>query len=133
MRAMLRLAILIAVWGAAAAPALAQQRGSISGKVIDPGGLALPGATVTVTEQDTGFSRTVVTATTGAYTVPNLDPGSYVIVVEMSGFAPLKRPDVRLTAGATAVLDLQMQMAGVAEEVVVTGQAPLIDGGIVYR
>lgn len=127
MRAMLRLAILIAVWGAAAAPALAQQRGSISGKVIDPGGLALPGATVTVTEQDTGFSRTVVTATTGAYTVPNLDPGSYVIVVEMSGFAPLKRPDVRLTAGATAVLDLQMQMAGVAEEVVVTGQAPLIE------
>ena len=41
----------------AVAPALAQQQGSISGKVIDPDGLALPGATVTVTEQNTGFNR----------------------------------------------------------------------------
>jgi len=39
----------------------------------------LPGATVTVTEQNTGFSRNVVTAETGAYAVPNLTPGTYTV------------------------------------------------------
>ena len=62
--------------------AFAQQRGSISGKVVDPDGLALPGATVTVKEQNTGFTRTAVTASNGAYTVPNLDPGKYTVTVD---------------------------------------------------
>lgn len=46
----------------AVSPVLAQQRGSISGKVVDQGELALPGATITITEQSTGFTRTAVTA-----------------------------------------------------------------------
>ena len=45
-----------------ASTATAQQRGSISGRVLDAGGLVLPGATITITEQNTGFTRTVVTA-----------------------------------------------------------------------
>lgn len=61
---------------AASVPALAQQRGSISGKVMDPAGLALPGATLTVTDQNTGFTRMVVSAATGAYSVPSLSPAT---------------------------------------------------------
>ena len=82
-----RLLILGIVTCALSSPALAQQRGSIAGKVVDPAGLALPGATITVIEQNTGFTRTVVTADTGAFSVPNLEPGLYTITVEMSGFA----------------------------------------------
>ncbi len=111
----------------AISPALAQQRGSISGKVIDPAGLALPGATVTVTEQNTGFGRTVVTADTGAYSVPNLEPGVYTLTVEMPGFAAIKQSDLMLTAGLTIPLDLKMQVAGLQEEVTVTGQSPLVE------
>ena len=70
---------------AALSPAFAQQRGSISGKVLDPAGLALPGATVTVTNQNTGFTRTVVTAETGGYSIPSLDPGTYSVAIEMAG------------------------------------------------
>jgi Carboxypeptidase regulatory-like domain len=55
-----------------AVPALAQQQASVSGRVVDASGLGLPGATVTVTSQSTGFTRTVVTAETGGYAVPNL-------------------------------------------------------------
>jgi hypothetical protein len=110
-----------------ATPVVGQQRGSISGRVIDPSGLVLPGVTVTVTEQNTGFIRTVVTAENGAYAVPNLDPGTYTIVAELSGFAPLSRKDVALTAGLELPLELKMQLAGVAEELVVTGEAPLVD------
>ena len=107
--------------------AAAQQRGSIAGKVLDAGGLPLPGATVTITEQNTGFTRTVVTAETGAYSIPNLEPGVYVVTAEMSGFASIKQADVRLTSGLNIPLDIKMQVAGIQEEVTVTGQTPLVE------
>jgi outer membrane receptor protein involved in Fe transport len=108
-------------------PAAAQQRGSIAGKVVDAGGLPLPGATVSVSEQNTGFTRTVVTADTGAYSVPNLEPGVYTVVVEMPGFAGMKQTDVRLSSGLNIPLDIHMQVAGVREEVTVTAQTPLVE------
>jgi hypothetical protein len=94
--------------------------------VIDAGGLALPGATVTVTEQSTGFARTVVTAETGAYSITNLDPGTYTVTVEMPSFAGLKQTGLLLTAGAAIALDLKMQVAGLTEQLVVTAESPLI-------
>jgi hypothetical protein len=111
---------------AAALPAAAQQQVLISGRVIDAGGLVLPGATITVTEQATGFNRTVVTAATGGYAIPNLQPGVYTIVIEMPGFGTVKRPDVDLAAGTALTLDFQLQPAGVQEEVIVTGETPLV-------
>jgi hypothetical protein len=107
-------------------PAAAQQRGSITGKVVDAAGLVLPGATVTVTEQATGFNRTVVTEETGAYAMPNLDPGTYTVVVEMSGFSTLKRPDVPLTAGSALTIEFKLEIASVQQEIVVTAQSPLV-------
>ena len=115
--------LLLATTGAVA---VAQQQGSISGRVLDTGGLVLPGATITVAEQTTGFSRSVVTETTGAYAVVNLQPGTYTVTVEMPGFGTLKRPDVLLTAGAALVFEFKLQVAGVQEEVVVTGEVPLV-------
>src|SRR5688572_2294581 len=107
-------------------PAAAQQRGSISGRALDAGGLVLPGATVTVTEQNTGFTRDVVTAENGAYLVTNLDPGLYTVAVELSGFAGTKRTDLTLTAGAAITLDVTLQLAGLQEQVVVTAEVPLV-------
>ena len=77
MAAAFRSVVFLICYFLTAAPLLAQQQASISGKLVDPDGLVLPGATVTVTEQNTGFSRNVVTAETGAYAVPNLTPGTY--------------------------------------------------------
>jgi len=111
----------------ALSPAFAQQRGSISGKVLDQDGLALPGATVTVTEQGTGFTRTVVTAETGAYSVPNLEPGVYMLTVEMAGLVGPKHPPTTLTAGSALTVELKMLVAGVREEITVTGQSPLVE------
>ena len=110
----------------ASVPLSAQQRGSIGGRVVDAGGFVLPGATVTVTDQATGFTRTAVTAETGAFTVPNLEPASYTILVQLDGFAPTRRPDLTLTAGSSIVLEFRMQLAGVQEDVTVTAEAPLI-------
>lgn len=112
---------------ATASAAVAQQRGVIQGKVIDPSGLPLPGATVTVTQAGTGFTRTAVTAETGAFSVPNLEPGTYSVAIDMPGFAPYTSTDLRLTAGLTITLDPQMQVAGLNEQVTVTGQSPLVE------
>jgi hypothetical protein len=128
MRACSRFMVLVAMCVlVASATAFAQQRGSVVGKVFDPDGLALPGATVTVTNQGTGFTRTVTTESTGAYLVPNLEPGTYSVVVEMPGFAGVKRTDLELTAGSTITLELKLQVAGLQEEVLVTGQSPLVE------
>ncbi len=128
MRALTRLlAVVVCTLVAYAAPALAQQRASVSGHVFDPEGLALPGATVTLVEQSTGFSRTVVSAETGGYSVPNLTPGVYSLTVEMEGFGAVKRADLALTAGAEMTIDMKMQMAGVMEAVTVMAEAPLVE------
>jgi hypothetical protein len=111
----------------AALPALAQQRGSISGRVLDPDGLVLPGATVTATEKGTGFTRTVVSEGNGTFSIPNLDPGTYTISVEMQGFGTVTRPDMPLTSGSNINLELKMQVAGLQEEVLVTGESPLVE------
>jgi hypothetical protein len=122
-----RLILYAVVTFAVVAPAFAQQRGSISGKVTDPDDLALPGATVTITEQSTGFTRLVVTAENGAFSIPNLEPGTYIVTVAMPSFAGLKQPGVQLTAGAAITLDLKLQVAGLQEEVTVTGVSPLVE------
>ena len=128
MRALTRLlAVVVCTLVAYATPALAQQRASVSGHVFDPEGLALPGATVTLVEQSTGFSRTVVSAETGGYSVPNLTPGVYSLTVEMEGFGAVKRADLALTAGAEMTIDMKMQMAGVMEAVTVMAEAPLVE------
>ena len=111
----------------AAAPALAQQQASISGRVVDASGLGLPGATVTVTSQSTGFTRTVVSAETGGYAVPNLEPGIYTVLIELPGFSSVRRPDVQLTAGTALTFEFRMEIAAIEQEVVVTAEAPLVE------
>ncbi len=115
------------VFIAVSSPAFAQQRGAISGKILDPDGLALPGATIVITNAATGFTREVVTADTGAYSIPNLEPGTYDVTVTMAGFGGAKRAGLLLAPGAAVTLDLKLTVAGVQENLVVTGEAPLVE------
>ena len=128
MVAVLRISVLtVCCLLVAVSTALAQQRGSISGRVLDPDGLVLPGATVTATDKRTGFSRTVVTEGNGTFSIPNLEPGTYTVTVEMPGFGTTTRPDMALTSGSAITLELKMQVAGLQEEVLVTGESPLVE------
>jgi outer membrane receptor protein involved in Fe transport len=119
--------VVIVLLAASASGAVAQQMVTISGRIVDPEGLALPGATITATEQNTGLTRNVVSAENGAYTMPNLEPGLYTVTVEMPSFATLKRTDLALSAGSAVTLEFKMQLGGIEEAVEVTGQAPLIE------
>src|SRR5918993_4019536 len=110
-----------------AGPAFAQTGSTFNGQVMDQGGAVLPGVTITVTNVGTGVVRTTVTNEQGQYSVPGLEPGSYNVATELSGFAPVARNDVRLTINATITVDFQLKIAGVQETLTVTGEAPLIE------
>lgn len=98
-----------------AGPASAQTTyGLIEGRVTDPTGAALPGASITVTQQTTGFVRTVVTNDLGLYRVVFLSPAEYRISVEKSGFATVTHGAVKIDVGQAVALNIQMEVATVA-------------------
>src|SRR5215471_6949705 len=77
------------------APLAAQERfGGLSGTVQDPQKLAVPGATVTVTNKVTGVARSVVTTADGSFNIPELAPGRYSVTVELQGFQKATADDV---------------------------------------
>ena len=73
-------------------------RATVRGQVVDSSKAALPGATVTVRNQETGEVATATTNNEGNYTVPFLRPGLYSVTVEMSGFQKLQ-PDRHASPG----------------------------------
>lgn len=112
----------------ACTPALAQlTTGTISGTVLDTTQAALPGVTVTITHAGTGQTRTVVTNERGFYEAPNLPVGNYSLTASLQGFGTAQHKDVQLAIGRNTVIDLTLAVGGLAQEVTVTGGAPLIE------
>ena len=101
-------------------------RGALAGRIVDPAGTGMPGATVTVVEVGTNRSRTVVTGADGNYAVPGLASGSYRVRVELSGFRTVAREGIAIATGETVRLDLQLEIGRVSEAITVTGDAPLL-------
>src|SRR6185312_11099645 len=76
------------------------QTGSVTGQVLDPTGAVVPNATVTVTSEATGLSRTATTSSAGIYNFAALPPANYTVTVTASGFQALTRKDVVLNVAA---------------------------------
>jgi carboxypeptidase family protein len=103
-----------------ATPAAAQGTADIVGRVTDPGGGALPGATVTARDLATNIARTTATSGTGDYTFTALPVGAYEVKTESSGFKT-ETSRVTLATGDRARVDVKLQLGAVSESVVVTG------------
>ena len=130
-KALVYLAAVFAI-GAGTVPsaAFAQQQsinGSIRGVITDPTGAPVAGVTVTVKNLDTGFTRQVVTAGDGVYLAPNLPIGNYSVATSASGFAPYTQSGIHLDAGADATVNQALKIGGVATEVQVTADAPIVE------
>ena len=128
-----RLALLLLAATLVSSPALHAQsqaiNGTIEGVVRDGTGAVLPGASVSVSNLDTGQQRTVTTNTDGGYRAVLLSLGTYRVKAEMQGFKTIERTGVTLSAGQTAVVNFAMEVGGVAEVVSVTGEAPVTEPG----
>lgn len=105
----------------------AQATATINGRIVDQNGAVLPGVAVTVTNTASGVARATVTNAEGLYIVPALLPASYAVRVELQGFAPQTRDGVQLLTGATLSVDFQLSLAGVQENLTVSGAAPIVE------
>ena len=101
--------------------------GRIVGAAADSSGAFLPGVTVTVIGPALIREQTTATASDGAYRFSTLPPGEYSLTFELASFQTVKREGVRVEAGQTYAVDVQMQPARVEESVTVVAGAPLID------
>jgi hypothetical protein len=117
---------------AAPAPAVAQSQaanGNIEGIVRDTTGAALPGVTVTVTNMDTGTARTSITNDEGVYRAILLPLGRYRIVAELQGFKTVEQQGITLSAGQTALINVQLGVGSLSETVTVTSESPIAQPG----
>ena len=101
--------------------------GRIEGKVTDPKGAAVAGATVTVTNSTTNQKFTARTDTEGRYKIENLPAGVYALVVSAPGFSELSRDSVKVEDGAAATLDFKLEIAPVEAAVTVGATKPNTD------
>src|SRR5580765_5352419 len=107
--------------------AFAQQTtGTITGRVLDQQGGAIPGATVTAKSATTGFTRTEVSDTEGVYRLSALPVGIYDVTAELQGFTTVSKKGVEVNVGQTQAIDFPLKVAQLAETVNVTGATPLI-------
>ena len=124
------LSALIALVAPAAAAAQAQAaNGNIEGIVRDTTDAPLPGVTVTVTNMDTGTARTSITNDEGVYRAILLPLGRYRIVAELQGFKTFEQQGITLSAGQTALINVQLGVGSVSETVSVTSESPVAQPG----
>jgi len=100
---------------------------SIRGEISDAKGLVVSGATVTLSNAATGFSRTTKTDGQGVYQFLEIPPAAYVLTVEAAGFATMKRENVVLQVSSPATLNLTVQVQGRSVVIDVTGEAPMVN------
>lgn len=101
----------------------------LSGSVLDPNNSVVPAAKVTLSNTETGFTRSVNSTETGSYTFTLIPPGTYEIKVEKEGFSASVLSGIGLTVGQATTLDLRLQVGSVSQSVQVEASAPLLATG----
>ena len=130
----MRLAVL---WGIVLIEALAlfspramaqgETTSAIVGQVSDTSNAALTGATVTITNRETGATRTARTDSAGRFDFPQLKPGTYSVRVEAPGFQPQENDNVFSGLGQKQALEIRLKVAQARETVEVSSEPPLIN------
>jgi hypothetical protein len=124
-----RLALLVGVLltgSFAAALGQSTNAGDISGIVTDTTGAAVPGATVTVLNVDTGVTKDYTTNDSGVYDTSSIVAGTYKLTFSRQGFSTLVRSSVTIPVGPTTV-NAQLAVGTVSTQVVVNTDVPLLN------
>src|SRR5579859_943481 len=100
---------------------------TITGRVVDPKGAAVPDTPVTATNTETGLERNTRTTAEGLYRFDNLEPGIYNIGVQAAGFAKMQVSAVKLQVGEQRDVNINLELAGKQETIIVTSELPLVE------
>jgi outer membrane receptor protein involved in Fe transport len=102
--------------------------GDITGRVVDPNGAAVPGVTVTATNQQTGFAKTATSTDDGLYSVVLLPPGTYrVVATGARGFRDVTLENAQVTVGGKTTLDISLSVSGENTIIDVSGEVPAVE------
>lgn len=101
--------------------------GGIRGTVVDPQKSIVPEATVTATNIGTNQTTTVTSDGNGSFVINNLQPGTYNVVVNQTGFGDFTAQNVVVEVGQTTSIEAALTIAGQSATVEVTGEAPVIN------
>ncbi|HMJ83041.1 MAG TPA: TonB-dependent receptor, partial [Vicinamibacterales bacterium] len=111
----------------ACVPAWAQQTtGTISGRVLDEQGHAIPGVSITARNEATGFTRTESTNVEGIYRLAALPVGIYEVKAALPGFSSVAKKDIEVAVALVQAIDFALKVVALAETVDVTGATPLV-------
>src|SRR5579864_2998480 len=99
--------------------------GGVTGTVTDPSGAAVPNATVTLKNNDTGAAASVTSNDTGAYRFALLNPGSYTVSVAAPGFSGVHQ-NVSVAVGQSSTVNVKLEVAASATTVEVTAQGGVL-------
>jgi hypothetical protein len=102
-------------------------RAGLRGVVQDAGGGVLPGATVTLADESTGFTRVSVANEVGQYAFPEVRPSVYTVRAELDGFASFEQRGVELSVQRFLVLDIRLELGAVRESITVTSESPILE------
>jgi hypothetical protein len=113
---------------AAWAPAARAQTsmGAVNGTVSDSTGGVLPGATVTLTNTDTGIALVRITNDDGYFTFVNVRPGTYTLTIELAGLKTARMSDFAVGVNETVVRNAALEVGAVSEVVEVRAQSELL-------
>src|SRR5580692_6838058 len=100
---------------------------TLSGRVVDPAGLAVNGVTVTLTSTELGISRTTESGETGLYSFTFLPPSVYTLETRIAGFKQYRQEGITLAAGQSAEQEVRLTVGALTESVEVTAQTPLVN------
>ena len=101
-------------------------RSTLSGRVTDPTGAAVPNAKVIATETETGAKSETIASAEGEYTLPFLTPGPYAITVEAAGFKMYKQSGIQVGTNQKLSVDVKLQVGSQSESVTITADADLL-------
>jgi hypothetical protein len=105
----------------------AQFAGTIAGRVVDQAGAVVVNATATATNTGTGLVRTTVTNSDGLYSFAALQPGTYNVKIEMTGFAISAKNGVTLVGDSTVTADFQLGVASMTQQVEVSSDVVMVE------
>src|SRR6266571_1736330 len=111
----------------ACSAAWAQSTAQISGVVKDQSGAILPGVDISATQTATGAKRTTVTNENGAYALPNLPIGPYMLEASLPGFRTYVQTGIVLQVNDSAAINVSLNIGQVSEQVEVQANATLVE------
>jgi hypothetical protein len=114
-------------WFPGRLPAQGETTSAILGTVADPSGAALPHATVTIIQTETGSKRSAMTDDAGRFSFPQLKPGGYTVKVEAEGFESQTAPSVSSGLGQKQTVNFTLKLAAAKGEVIISSEAPLVN------